>query len=128
MTSQSYKPYIIAALSPRAQRVPTSLGVGLPETGSLKLRRSFSSLRLRLSSKLLTAALGSNFAGSSEPISPGVSRISLSVQADNFALLRAPGFEYELALAFLRRDRPGSKEPPLRGDEKRTGVRMKTGT
>ncbi len=36
--------------SPRAQRVPSSLGVGLPETGSLKLRRSFSSLRLRLSS------------------------------------------------------------------------------
>ena len=56
-------------------------------------------------SKLLSAALGSNF-----------------------ALLRAPGFEYELALAFLRRDRPGSKEPPLRGDEKRTGVRMKTGS
>ena len=46
----------------------------------------------------------------------------------HFALLRAPGFEYELALAFLRRDWPGSKEPPLRGDEKRTGVRMKTGT
>ena len=83
---------------------------------------------VRFSSHFITAAVGSNFAGSSEPISPGVSRISLSARADNFALLRAPGFEYELALAFLRRDRPGSKEPPLLGDEKRTGVRMKTGT
>ena len=43
----------------------------------------------------------------------------------NFALLSAPGFEYELALAFLRRDRPGSKEPPLRGDEKRATRVMK---
>ena len=60
--------------SPRAPRVPTSLGVGLPETGSLKRRRSFSSPRLCLSSKLLTAALGSNFARRQPDFAVGASR------------------------------------------------------
>ncbi len=58
--------------------------------------------------EFITAANGSNFAGSVEPISPGVCRISLEPQARISLRSHAPGFEYELALAFLRRDRPGS--------------------